>query len=128
MACPLASVIPPFKVLVVAPLLLARSENATVCPLTGLPVLSVSVAVIMLDSPAAREVTVEVMAMLNPVEVLPPVPSSKVPPQAVRNKSIAKEISSDNMRDDFALFDFIILLSFVFGTDDVLFLDDKILP
>jgi len=82
----------------------------------------------MLDSPAAREVTVEVMAMLNPVEVLPPVPSSKVPPQAVRNKSIAKEISSDNMRDDFALFDFIILLSFVFGTDDVLFLDDKILP
>jgi hypothetical protein len=112
MACPLASVRPPFSVLVVAPLLLARSENATVCPLTGLPVLSVSVAVITLDSPAAREVPVDVIAMLNPVDVLPPVPSSKVPPQAVRKKSIAKEISSDNVRDDLILFDFIILLSF----------------
>ena len=128
MACPLASVLPPFSVVLVAPLLLVRSENATVCPLTALPLLSVSVAVMMLDSPAAREVTVDVIAMLYPVDVLPPVSSSKVPPQAVRKKSIAKEISSDIVRDDLVLFDFIILLSFLLGTDDILFLNDKILP
>jgi hypothetical protein len=56
------------------------------------------------------------------------VPSSKVPPQAVRNKSIAKEISSDSVRDDLVLFDFIILLSFLLGTDDILYLYDRILP
>jgi hypothetical protein len=128
MACPLASVRPSFRVLLVAPLLLLRSENATVCPLTGLPEPSVTVAVMMLDSPAAREVTVDVIAMLYPVDVLPPVPSSSVPPQAVRNKSIAKEISSDSVRDDLVLFDFIILLSFLLGTDDILYLYDKILP
>jgi hypothetical protein len=120
-ACPLTSVTPPFRVVLVAPLLLLRIVNDTACPLTGIPELSVSVAVMMLDSPAARDVPVDDIAMLNPVDVLPPVLSSKVPPQAIRNKSIAKEISSDNVRDDFPLFDFIILLSFVFGTDDILF-------
>jgi hypothetical protein len=128
MAWPLASVWPPLSALLVAPLLLVISEKATVCPLTGLPEPSVPVAVIMLDSPAAREVTVDVIAMLYPADVLPPVPLSKVPPQAVRNKSIAKHISSDNVRDDLVLFDFIILLSFLLGTDDILFRDGKILP
>jgi hypothetical protein len=110
MAFPWASVRPPFSTLMVAPLLLIRSENATVCPLTGLPSLSVSVAVMMLDSPAPRELPVDDIAMLYPE--VPPVSSSNSPPQAVRNKSMAKDISSKNVLDNFVLFDFIILLSF----------------
>jgi hypothetical protein len=76
----------------------------------------------ILDSPAAREITVDDREMLLPVDVPPPVSSSVVPPQAVRNKSIAKEISSNNVRDNFVLIDFIMLLSFLLGTDDILFL------
>jgi hypothetical protein len=80
--------------------------------LAALPSLSVTVAVKMLDSPAAREL------MLADAETLPSpatfVPSSKVPPQAAKNKNIAKEISSsNNLREDFALIDLIILFSFL---------------
>jgi hypothetical protein len=127
-AWPLASVCPPFSTVIVAPLLLVRSENDTVLLLTGLPAPSVTVAVMMLDSPAARELLVDDIAMLYP-DAVPSSVSSNSPPQAVMKKSIAKDISSNmNVRDDFVLFDFIILLSFVLWTDDVIPLYGKILP
>jgi hypothetical protein len=75
----------------------------------------VTVAVMMLDSPAAREVTVDDIEMLLPVDGLVVVLSSLLPPQAVIKKSIAKEISSNNVRDNLVLIDFIILISFYEG-------------
>jgi hypothetical protein len=126
-AWPLASVCPPFSTVIVAPLLLVRSENDTVLLLTGLPAPSVTVAVMMLDSPAARELLVDDIAMLYP-DAVPSSVSSNSPPQAVMKKSIAKDISSNMNVRDFILIDFIILLSFVLGTDNIILLYDKILP
>jgi hypothetical protein len=80
----------------------------------------------MLDSPAAREVTLDDIEILTPVDVPPPLSSSKLPPQAVRNKSIAKEISSNNVRD-LILIDLIILISFYEG-QMIFLLSEKILP
>jgi hypothetical protein len=74
----------------------------------------VTVAVMMLDSPAPREVTLDAIEMLPPVDVLV-VLSSLLPPQAVIKKSMAKEISSNNVRDNLVLIDFIILISFYEG-------------
>jgi hypothetical protein len=105
-------VIPPFNDAIDAPLLLLINENATAAPLTAVPSLSVTVAVKMLDSPAASDSTLaDTETLPSPPDV---VPSSKEPPQAIINASIAKEISSNNnLREDFALDELIILFSFL---------------
>jgi hypothetical protein len=69
MAWPLASVTPPFRKANVAKLWLPISANVTVCPAEGAPEPSVTVALIMVLSPAFREVASAVKVMMSPVDV-----------------------------------------------------------
>jgi len=69
MALPLESVTPPFRGTSDAPLILVRSANVTVCPAEGAPEPSVTVALIMVLSPAFREVASAAKVIMSPVDV-----------------------------------------------------------
>jgi hypothetical protein len=95
---------------------LSDAEKVTIAPLTRLPLASLSTAVIFTGCPnvtvegtvKTREATAVVVVLL-PV----PVPSSLLPPQAIRQQSKIKEISKHNDRNNLALIDFVILLPFL---------------
>jgi hypothetical protein len=70
MAWPLASVTPPFRGTRVAPLLLWRNANVTVCPAEGVPEPLVIVALMMVLFPAESDIESAVKVILNPVKAV----------------------------------------------------------
>jgi hypothetical protein len=97
--------------------------KVTTAPDTGVPEESVSVAVAVIGDPYVTLFTVvDPLVKVNErnpwvvVVVLLPVEEEDVsllPPQAIRQKSAIREISSHNDRDNFVCIDFTILLPFL---------------
>ncbi|MDD5343288.1 MAG: hypothetical protein PHW12_02585 [Smithella sp.] len=85
-------------------------DKVTVSPLTAAPVESVTVTVIILLRPPAREVGEAVIDDICRVgSLVVPVPLSVLPPQAIRQQNRNKEKSRHNCRNNFALITLIII-------------------
>jgi hypothetical protein len=65
------------------------------------------------DASAVGDPVNDAICCPEPVGVVSVPVSSLLPPQAVIKKSMAKEISSNNVRENLVLIDFIILISFL---------------
>jgi hypothetical protein len=98
--------------------------KVTTAPDTGVPEESVSIAVAVIGDPYVTLFTVvDPLVKVNErnpwvvVVVLLPVEEEEVvsllPPQAIRQQSAIKEISSDNDRNNLAWINFVILLPFL---------------
>ena len=117
----MASVVP-LTMVRVASLLLAGIEKVTACPLTALPKLSVTFAVIMVVSPAFRVVDSAVKVRLYVVAVDVPSPPLVPPlPQAKIQQTRAKQINKFNKNKNLLFVDFAILLSLFFEAGDVFY-------
>jgi hypothetical protein len=115
-AVPLASVFAVVGVGVAS--VVSDAVKVTTAPGTNAPVVSLSIAVIVTGVPyVTLEGTLKVRELRSvvvvPVPVLVPVVSSLLPPQATRKQNRGKNISSNNGRENLALIDFIILISFL---------------
>jgi hypothetical protein len=96
------------------------AAKVTITPFNSVPLASRSVAVTFTGDPYVIEdgtlktrVGTEVVVVLVAVELEPVlVASSLLPPQAIREQSRVKEISSHNDRQIFFLIDFVMLFSF----------------
>ena len=101
----------------------SAAAKVTTAPDTAFPEASVSVAVALTGDPYVTLFTVvDPLVKVNVrkpwvvVVVLLPVEEevvSLLPPQAIRQQSAIKEISSDNDRNNLALINFVILLPFL---------------
>jgi len=93
------------------------SAKVTTAPFTSAPVASLTIAVAVTGVPnVTLDGTLKVRELRSVVVV--PVPvlvlvSSLLPPHPLRQQKRAKQISSNNDRKNFALIDFIILISFL---------------
>jgi hypothetical protein len=83
---------------------------------TAVPEPSVTVAVITLGCPAVTDVCDAAIAIVTPVAEVEV--KSALFPQALRQQSRVKQISSNNIRRNLAWIVFTILLSFFRGIDD----------
>jgi hypothetical protein len=105
-------VVPPFSVVMVAPLLLLRIVNVTALPLTAAPALLVTLTVRILVCPDERDVGDPVNAAICcPVPAVGVIASSLLP-HPLRQKNRTKRIKRFKKDKNFLLVDFAILLSF----------------
>jgi hypothetical protein len=108
MAVPLASVIL-FTTRKAAPLLFVSNPKLTFNPDNSSPSSSWTVATMILISPTATEAGVASSVIVFSDDEASPPPSG---PHPLRQQNRVKINSSSNVRDNFALVDFVILLSF----------------
>jgi len=97
------------------------AAKVTTAPFASAPVASLTIAVAVTGVPnVTLDGTLKVRELRSVVVVPVPVPvpvpvlvSSLLPPHPLRQQNRAKQISSNNDRKNFALIDFIILISFL---------------